>query len=218
MGNHCAPLSYDDKWIIAQWEAFKNWKKLCNEYNKVHGTAICYSTFKSHCNRVLDLNVQYTKEQIEWLKANYPRLGQAETTRQFNIKFQENKSRGAIKKKCNYELGLHVTEERLKRRATENTGRFHEVGTIRPGANKELYIKMKDGWKPLKYMNHEKIMGKNLVYLDGNKNNVSDDNLMYITREVSARMIKNKFWSEDPEITRTGIICCELEQALKDGK
>lgn len=214
MGNHCAPVGYDDDWIIAHWGLTRNWMSLCEEYNRAHGTEVNYNTFKSHCNGALSLNFHYSDEQIEWLKENYPKLGRVEATKRFNEKFHEKRSTAAIKK-MGHTLGLHVTKERRKQVPIENSGRFHEIGTVREGANKELYVKTETGWKPLKYTICEKKPGKNLVYLDGNKNNVNENNLMYITRAVSARMIKNKFWSEDPEITRTGIICCELEQALK---
>lgn len=215
MGKNCFPVSYDDEWIMAHWESFRNWKKLCEEYNMVHESAVNYNTFKSHCNRVLALNFHYPEEQVEWLRENYPRLGRTETAKKFNETFNEKRTPGAIKVFCQ-RMGLRVTEDRKKRRAIENTGRFHPVGTVVKWENIEPYIKTESGWKPLKYTMFEKQKGKNLVYLDGNQNNVSKENLMFITREVSARMITNEFWSEDPEITRTGIICCELEQALKE--
>lgn len=215
MGKHCSPVRYDDEWVIAHWESVRNWKKLCDEYNRIHGTDVNYSTFKSHCNRCLDLNFHYSEEQIKWLKENYPKLGRIKATEIFNEIFNENKTINAIKKRC-HDLGLRVNEERLKARAIENTGRCKAIGELGTGSNGDPYIKTENGWMPVKYSVAGKQHGKILVHLDGNKHNNNKENLMFITRKVSARMIKNKFWSKNPEITKTGIIACELEQSLKE--
>lgn len=215
MGNRFSPVRYDEEWIIAHWKSFRNWRKLCDEYNKVHGTDINYNTFKSYCNRCLNLNFHYSDEQLEWLKENYPKLGRVKATKAFNELFNESRTTSAIRKRC-IEMNLKVTCDRLRDRAIENTGRYKEVGELGTGGNGDPYIKTDEGWIPVKYAVAGKQEGKILVHLDGNKHNNSKENLAFITRKVSARMIKNKFWSENPEITKTGIICCELEQSLKE--
>jgi len=214
MGKHCAPVRYDDDWIVAHWEPLRNWLKLRDEYNRVHGTDIKYSTFKAHCNVKLGLNYHYSEEQLEWLKENYPKLGRIKAAKIFNEKFSENKSAWAIKNMCQ-RMGLRVTEERHSEIAIENSGRYHPVGAVRPMAHGEPYVKTEDGWVPVKEQVMGKQKGKILVFLDGNQNNVEKNNLMFITRAVSARMTKNEFWSENPEITKTGILCCELEGMVK---
>ena len=217
MGKHGFPVSYDNDWIVTHWESFRNWLKLCEEYNRVHGTEISYSTFKSHCNRELGLNYHYTEEQIEWLKGNYPKLGRVKAAKAFNEKFGEKKTPQAIKAQC-LKIGLKVKENRWQERAIENSGRFHPVGTIRPMSHGEPYIKTESGWMPLKHKLIGKKDGKIIVFLDGDRMNVNERNLMFTTKAVSARMTKNMFWSENPEITRTGIIWCELEQTLKENQ
>lgn len=213
------PVRYDDEWIVAHRASAQNWRAVCNEYNKAHGTYVNYNTFRSHCNIIglnrIDINFRYSDEQIEWLKENYPILGRVKTTKAFNEKFKDNKTSRAIGRKCIL-MGLRVTEGRKKERAIENTGRYHEVGTVSIGANGDPYVKKESGWIPVKYIVAGKQKEKILVHLDGDKSNNSLKNLTFITRKVSARMLENRFWSKNPEITRTGIICCELEQALKE--
>lgn len=55
-----------------------------------------------------------------------------------------------------------------------------------------------------------------LVHLDNDVTNNSVNNIRAISRSVNARMTANKFWSEDPDITKSGILCCELEELLKE--
>lgn len=53
-----------------------------------------------------------------------------------------------------------------------------------------------------------------IVHIDGNKNNNDPDNLFIASRSTLGRMLKNQFWSDNPTITKTGLICCELEELL----
>lgn len=211
------PHKYDDEWIIERWQTVRNWLTLCNQYNKEHKTNLTYTTFKSYCNRSLELNYHYTEEQLEWLKENYPSLGRIKTAKLFNEIFNEKKSPQAIKCQC-LRMGLKVNKGRKYEIPPENTGRIHPIGTIRPMAHGEPYIKNNDGnWEPLKHTVIEAKEGQIIVFLDGDCKNISKENLMHTTRAVSARMTANKFWSTHPEITKTGIICCELEQVLSGG-
>ena len=55
-----------------------------------------------------------------------------------------------------------------------------------------------------------------LVHLDNDVTNNSVENIRAISRSVNARMTANKFWSKDPNITKAGILCCELDELLKE--
>ena len=208
-------ISYDDDWCIRHWSSFRNWKKLCDEYNRTHDTDISYNTFKSHCNRELGINYHYSKEQERWLIENYPHLGIKKCTKEFNRIFNDSRSNGAIKIRC-LQLGVKTTEERRKERAIENTGRYHAVGAIIKKTHGEPYIKCEDGkWRRLKDIVYGyKPKGYLIVHLDGDVNNYEKDNLLAIPRSISARMTANNFWSDFSEVTKTGIICCELEEAI----
>lgn len=213
MGRGC-PVVYDDEWIVSNWRNFRNWRKLCARYNEVHCASIGYNTFKSHCNRELDLNYHYSVEQIEWLVENYPKLGRVKATEEFNRTFGENRSVMAIKVKCRI-LGLTVTEERKKMVSIENTNRYYDVGSVVKKSHGEPYVKTERGWIRLKELVYgERPDGYIIVHLDGDVENCDKENLIAIPRTISATMTKNKFWSEDGNITKTGILCCTLEKML----
>lgn len=209
------PVIYNDVWILENWKKYLNWLSLRNEYNRVHDTDIGYTTFKSHCNRKLGLNFMYTKEQKKWLIDNYPNLGRVKAARQFNKAFGTNKSSEAIKNQAQ-KLGLKVTSNRKKERAIENTGRYHPVGSEVPGSHGEIYVKTENGFVRKKNLVFGDIpKGHALVHLDGNRENCEKDNLMPLSRQHLALMTANRFWSDNSTITKTGVLCCELETALK---
>lgn len=212
------PIAYDDEWIASRWKDYMNWNRLCNDYNKAHGTDIKYNTFKSHCNRELALNHHYSDEQLAWLRENYPALGRVKCTELFNKVFNEDKSVQAIKVMC-VRMGLKVSAERKRMIGIENSKRFHPVGTVLIRTHGEPYVKTRKGWVRLKDLSYgKKPKGHIIVHLDGDVNNYKKENLMAISRSVSVKMAKNKFWSSCPEITKTGIMCCELENALSKSK
>lgn len=211
-------INYEDKWIMENWKLYRNWNKLCNAYNKTFATEIKYNTFKSHCQRI-GLNFHYSNEQIEWLKSNYPNLGKVETTRQFNLLFDETRSVAAIKKCC-LELGLHVTEERLSMKAIENTERFHKKGSI-VLRNGYYEIKKPNGkWQRLHRYIWEQHNGKipngyKVIFLDDDNTNCDIENLALIPCSHLMLMNKNKLKSEHKEITRTAIRWCDLYMESK---
>lgn len=210
-------IAYDDAWILRNWENYRNWLTLRNEYNRVHETEIGYTTFKAHCNGKLGLNFMYSEEQRQWLIDNYPRLGRVKTAKRFNEVFKANKSVQAIKNQC-IKLGLRVDAERRKQIAIENTGRWHPVGEEVPMSHGEIYVKLEEGFVRKKNLVYGDVpSGCSLVHLDGDKTNCSKGNLMPLTREQLAMMTAYRFWSKDATVTKTGVMCCELESMVKRG-
>lgn len=214
--------TYDDKWILENWEEYRNWNSLCKAYNEKFGTDILYRTFKGHCNNKLGLNFLYTKEQEDWLRENYPNMGSVECTAEFNKIFNTNRTSSGVRGHCIAKLGLRVTEERKSRLAIENTGRYHEPGTILTSRGKDdyLYLKQADGSWELLHRAVYKELHKDLpddyvvIFLDGDRHNCKPNNLAAIPRKYITKMTKNKFWSEFPEVTKTGLVWCELDDAL----
>ena len=208
--------TWHDDFIFANWEKHRNWLSLNHKYNNVYGTNIGYNTFKSHCYR-LGLNFHYSEEQQAWLTDTYPDHGYIETAKMFNEKFKTNRSAGAIKTQCK-KMGLKVKDHRRAARANENTKKYiYPIGSIVAKSHGEPYIKTDNGWRRLKNVAYGSVpKGKILVHLNGNVEDCRPDNLYAISRNVNARMTLNNFWSENSTITKTGIMCCELEQALHE--
>lgn len=209
------PIAYDNEWIIDNWRSFKNWSKLCRAYNEAHGTSICYNTFKCHCNRELGLNYHYPEEQLEWLRNNYPKLGRIKCQKEFNRIFNEDRSVQGLRVMCT-KMGLTVTKERKSEIWRENTKRYHPIGSVVKKSHGEPYVKTENGWKRLKDIAYgDKPKGHIIVHLDGNVNNYDKSNLVSISKATNVLMSHNKFWSEFPEITKVGILCCELDQLTR---
>lgn len=60
--------------------------------------------------------------------------------------------------------------------------------------------------------------GHCLIFLDGNKQNLSLNNLQLITKKQLARLNQNHLISSDPEITKTGIIIADIYSKIGDRK
>lgn len=209
-------IQWDDIWILDNWEDIRNWAVLCRQYNTAHHTNIGYNTFKAHCNRELRLSYKYTEREDEWLKQNYPKLGRNKTYEEFNKVFSYKRSYWALHCRC-IKLGLHVTDDRLKERAIENTERYHEIGTRMVRGNLGVVIKTKDGWVREADMAIGKApKGSRIIHLDGDITNNDPLNLMHMDFRRCALMTRYELWSKHPEITKAGVKWCELYEILKE--
>lgn len=121
-----------------------------------------------------------------------------------------------------------------------NTGKFNSsrrprelpIGTIRK-AQTATFIKIsnivKNGtgyqrpdWIPLqeyvwRQAGREVPEGKMIMFLDGNTNNYSLDNLYPVNRAILATMARNQWYKKgDPMFTKTAIKWCELRGTIKE--
>lgn len=128
--------------------------------------------------------------------------------------------------------------KRLKLKGMVNTGKYLKgsksrdlpIGTIRKSQT-ATYIKVGNedthlsgykppNWMPLQQYIWEKEFGPVpkdhfVIFLDGNAENFDISNLAVINRSISAQMAKNRFYTEHTEVTRAGLLCVELKEALK---
>lgn len=101
------------------------------------------------------------------------------------------------------------------------------LGTEVIGKGGYIYVKVGEdytqprhiNWRPKHQLIWEKHHGpipKNyvVIFLDGNKRNFDPDNLACISRGILVRMNQNNLFSDDPEITRTGIALAKLKNAI----
>ena len=160
---------------------------------------------------------RYTEEQMAWITQNYPLMGRVKTTEEFNKIFSENRSVGSIRG-CAEKLKLKLTNETRCRLNADNFGKIYcSIGTIRISKKTggEPYIKTENGWEMLKQQVIDCPKGMAIVHLDGNLENCKKDNLMVVEKAILGKMIANDFWSENPQITKTGIIWSQLDLALQ---
>ena len=212
---------YDDEWILTHAHEYKRWSDMHKTYLKTHPHhQINIKNFRQHLNKRLKLKHRYTKEMDEWLMENYPHLGAKECFRQFCEYFNVTKGFQGFKSHIN-ELGLGVTEQRWREACLNNGYRENApIGTITCRGRNNNMIKVApgtDGWIPLPhYLLGKPKKNEMVVHLDGDSSNDDLENLMLINRKVGAKMTGNDFWKEEPILTKTAIICCQLECELEE--
>lgn len=222
---------YHNEWILANKDKFFSWSDMCKEYNKVFGTEIERVRFKNHCSDDLKLrleNYNYTEEQKGWLVEHYPKYGAKKTASEFNRIFGQSRSEHSIKNICVGKLGVQLNEEAFKRYRKETTdvlitynkSKAVEVGTVGRLTNGYYMVKMQDGsWEYAGKRLYKDNVGEvpngyQVIFLDGNKNNINLDNLAVVPVEYQALMNTHKLRSENPTITETAIVWCDLYTAL----
>ena len=208
--------SYDDAWILDHWKDYRYVSEMYVDYISEHtDEAHTLNAFTQRTSK-LGLTRRYTEEQDEWLRKNYPSLGAKEAYDLFCDRFKVRKGFEGFKSHIK-ELGLKVTAER-QREADQNNGEHDgmAIGTVTERCRNSEWIKTEDGWKPLQRAIVDDVpKGYRVIHLDRNGRNNTLDNLMVISPQVNAMMTGNKFWSSDAEVTKTGVLWCELNIAIK---
>ena len=222
--------AYDNEWLIERFDKM-SLAELCEKYNSAHGTNYRYEAIRWHCKEKLGLckngRIRYTDEQNEFLIENYPAYGKTETAKLFNERFGEAKNAEAIRTYCVRHLKLKVTKDRKKKASQENRSqkadRTIKVGEIvdRKGT---LYRKVKSGSEKrnddYRLLSDEVIgkppKGQRIVYLDGNRLNCTKDNMAFARQKDMCLMSVYKLWSEDKEVTKTGLMACELRNRINE--
>lgn len=100
-----------------------------------------------------------------------------------------------------------------------------EVGSIRTDVDGYVKIKIAEPnkWQQMQRHIMEKKIGRKLtknevvIFLDGNKQNMSIDNLMLITKRELCRINQNHRITDNPELTKTGIYIEKLKEKIRDG-
>lgn len=157
---------------------------------------------------------RWTPEEDEWMRRYYPDHGIRPTLEEYIKVYGHRVTKRAIEARAQY-LGIRLTERRYREKQLENGRNFCQkerraIGWVNPDTG---YIKTKDGWKRLGAV-LQVPKGHYAVHLDGDKTNNQKDNIMIVSQKVSMKMTAYRMWSENREITKTGVICCELEEAI----
>lgn len=225
-------LPFNDEWLTDNHYRYKSYAELAKAHNELFGTCFSRVQMKNHAGLILGIRMDkywYTEEMKAWIKAEYPKPGTSdEKARRFNKAFGTHRDGHSIKEMAR-KLGVALGEDALadyKRKSTDTLIRYNTeikakpIGYVGRPANGYPMVKTADGWMyqaRYEYMRHhdEIPSGEVIIFLDGNVMNVSKENLMAIPQKWQAVMTANKFWSEHPMITRSGLVWCELAGLLK---
>ena len=230
------------QWIFCNQKKFTEYGELTAAFNKqfncdksIHALQQ-FATKKCgvHLNTA-KTNTHYTQEQEDYLAKNFCKCsGYAELTAAFNEKFCDCRSVSQISDKCS--KGLKLTGmNNVTRCAKGNIKEQCQIGTLRKGRNGTTYIKVVDSrnshasgyrepwWLPIQKKIYQDAygevpQGKMVIFLNGNTEDLSIDNLYAIDRRISAILAKNGWYFHDAERTLTAIKWCELYYKLKEGR
>ena len=223
-------MDWNDQWIADNYLRYPSYKELRNAYNEEFDTNVSVAGIKNHSRYKLGIKKprethrHYTAEQIEFLKENYPKYGCRKTLAMFNTKFNETRTYSSMKNfGANYgflvDKSVATTNKLRSVRAKGSKRALRETGDIRKESGR-LVMKMSDGtweqvgraiWK----QNYGEIpKGYSVIHLDGNVENYDISNLAAVPIKYVGLLQKYDMRSENAEITKTGVLWCQLYDAL----
>lgn len=214
LGLKCQRLQIDEQWVRDHYIYFESNKELWKKYNETHNRQVAYSTFEAYLVRT-DYQRTFTDEMIQFIAEHYTEWGAKRAQKELLERF------GVLKSVHSIHFQMHKLKVNVpKERRYELIGEAHSLpeGTIRIHGVKRKYavIKTKDSWEP--YAKNVMNNGSDeyvAVPLDHDQTNINLDNWALIPKKHVVIMSKNKLWSTDPEVTKTGIMLCELIEAMK---
>lgn len=222
---------YNDEWLLSNHERYKSYRELAEAHNELFGTCFSRQQMKNHASLILGIRMDkywYTDEMKEWIRREYPKRGSSdEKAKRFNETFGTSREGHSIREMAR-RMGVTLGEEALdeyKRKSADTLIRYNTtvkakpVGYVGRPSNGYPMVKTENGWVSQarhEYLkSHDEIpRGSVVIFLDGNVKNISKENLVAIPQGWQAVMTANKFWSEHPAITQSGLIWCELASAL----
>lgn len=223
--------SWQDVWILENLFGFSSYAEAAEAYRNKFGIDISVPALKNHCRYKLGItkprNENYrriTEEQADWIRRVYPRLGVKKTRELWNERYKDGLSCTCIKqiaKRCNVVVNPDVaTANKLKAAHGKGSKRaIRGIGDTRIECGR-LVMKTDDGeWKSAGRCVWEKVYGAiptgyALVALDGDTSNIRIENLEIVPWGYLGKLQRNGFFSRNPEITKTGIIWCDLQTVL----
>ena len=224
---------WHDDWIMDNLMGFQSYTKAAEAYREQFGVDICMAALKNHCRYKLGIekprfsNYRHvTQEQADWLRDIYPEYGVKESRRLWNERYHDDLSATCIKQIAKrFDISVNPeTSVHNKLRAVHGAGSkraLRKTGDTRMECGR-LVMKDEDGeWKSAGRCVWERHRGKipdgyALVALDGDTANIDLNNLEIVPWRYLGKLSRNDFFSSDPEITRTGIIWCDLEEVLAE--
>lgn len=151
---------------------------------------------------------KYTQEEKKWLKETYPAHGKKETARLFKEKFGIDVTPATLGRYCRVWLKCSVPKDVQYRSMTM------PIGTVSMNCRGEVKVKTEEGW--IKATRQFVAVPKGMIAfnLDGNKYDNTPENIGITTNSKFRTLRNNGFWSNDREITKTGLLWCDLKEAL----
>ena len=208
-------IKWNDEWISKNRCKYHFSTDLYRAYCK-EVEEVTYGSFRRYVmNNKISSIATWSKEEIEWLKENFPKLGGTKCVELFPKVFSKVRTVGSICRKA-HSLHLKVLDEYLP--STANYTRRVSIGTI--NRDDDGYLKIKtgkgsSGWERYHRYKYKEYYGgipkgHKVLFLDGDINNFDKENLVAVPTHYLALMNRLKLKSNNPTLTKVGIKWCEL--------
>ena len=166
----------------------------------------------------------YTKDQLDFMVEYGANMTTIELTNALNKAFHTNHTAGSVRTTLK-RIGVKKSKETRSRNCAMNgkpIGASKIIGGYR-------YIKVRKSsggfykdWERETCLVYKKVYGDipdgyMVVTLDGNSLNAAPENLVAIPKSIAARMANGRgksMWSKFPEITKSSIEVCKLDEAI----
>ena len=164
----------------------------------------------------------YTKEQNEWLTKNISKYTYPKLTNMFNEKFNAKVTKVSIIGQCREYLGVKRGENSFSATTLPIGSEIKKNGMIYVKVSDEPF-KRTERWKAKSRIIYENEKGEipndnEIIFLDGDKNNLHISNLYCVSKSVRACLAREKWYKKDRNITLSAIKCAELMCALKESE
>ena len=232
-----------DTWIrdnISQM----SYSEMTKSFNEIFHANITVNTLMYRALYVLNISRDvghfFTPEEDEWLRANVDSGTYQGITERFNATFRTNQSYQSVSDRMIRRLHLKKSintgdiskgERRCTNMLPIGSESFNGqavyvkiADNVNVCQNRRMPSKHQDpNWKRKDYIvwkqhgNEPPVDSTEmLIHLDGDRQNCNIENLYKTSRKINLMLAKNKWFSEDPDITLAAIKWCELYYAIKE--
>lgn len=232
--------SDEDAFIVANADKF-GYASMAREMSAKFGIPRTHSSVLARC-KVLNVTLlnpnynRYTQKHIDFIKSKAnSEITMPQLTKLFVNEFNLNVSPEAMMHICS-KNNIFSERKGLKMVAGERNpfSKRCSIGSECASGGK-IYVKVAENvitsgnsrlnengnWREKKRYMYEKYNGSipsgyHIIHLDGNKQNFEQNNLYAIPPKINMVMGAKKWFSQDKDITLTGIKWCELFYATKN--
>ena len=154
--------------------------------------------------------VGFTEEQKQFLREMYPIYGGRITHKEFLEQFHVDIGYETLKSYCRRWLNLNVSKEFRRK---DYDSRAMPIGSVRVNCRGEAKLKVAPG-KWIKATHGAVDVPKGYIAFNLDKDVLNNNpNNIGITTNSKFRTLRNYgMWSESAEITKTGLIWCDLKE------
>lgn len=213
-------IKWDMAWIVDNFDRYPSLLEMTDAYNQAHGTKHIYRTFKGMCQRRGLRKCNLSAEQDQYIRDNYANWGVKKLTAEYNKRFGTSKTQEQIRRLVQ-NRGLVITDSETYKKLRAVHPTKMQVGECSKGWV-EPYVKLGNGKfetaKRYYYrQKHGEIpAGYKIINLDGNVNNLADENLAAVSMHESMLMARNGLYTSNATLTKAGIMYCRLRVKIKN--